>query len=451
MAKKQRPYGTQLVTPKIGANISIIYETGRVVSDAKVGTPISSYYRRIGHGSTISSQNGTDSRFRPVSHIKEAYTGMPLSTLDQYLYGEYERTLPYSSSQTWKEYIYRLAEDVHAKRYSNFTVACDSVNLSLASVPWASLSSTALQAMLPSFQKDNSWINFVLELKDFRRIGESLTSGFLSKWEKISSLAGFKKRDRPFAKLAKSHLSYSFAWAPLYRDLESLVNTMTGLKSRFDQLVRRQKKPQQSYWGTTVAGTSTARTLHSFGNDGPTGGWVGPFLGKYYWNVILNESKGIRYSATVRYRFTMPDVIGSTLGQLKAVLDVLGVSPNPAIIWNAIPFTFVIDWLVNVGRFLNSMRVDNLDFKTEISDFCHSAKFERTIQMEMGGNTYHYLKGYSLLGTSVVDYCSKSVYERRVGFPDFSGAIQTSGLNPREFSLLGALVGANAKRFGKRR
>lgn len=441
----------QTVTPINGANIAILYENGRWDSAAKVGTAISSYTRRIGAGSTISSQEGTDSRFRPVSHIKETYTGMPLSTLDQYLYGEYQRTLPYSSSETWKEYIYRLAEDVHAKRYRNFTAACDSVNLSIATVPWSSLSSTALLAMLPSFQKDNSWVNFVLELKDFKRIAESMSSGFLSKWEKLQSLVGYVKRDKPAAKLAKMYLSYSYAWAPLYKDLESLIKSMTGIKRRFDELVLRQKKPQQSYWGTTIAGSQTTRSLHSFGNDGPTGGWVGPFLGKYYWNVYLNASSGIRYSATVRYRFTMPDVIGSTMGQIKAALDILGVSPNPGIIWNAIPFTFVIDYFVNVGRFLNSMRVDNLDFKTEISDFCHSVKYERSIEMEMGGNTYNWQTGYKLLGMSTVDYCTKSVYERRVGFPDFSGAIQTSGLNPREFSLLGALVGANAKRLGRRR
>lgn len=450
MAKKQRPYGTQLVTPIKGAHISILYETGRWDGAAKAGVSISSYQRRIGHGSTISSQNGVDSRFRPVSHSKESYTTMPLSTLDQYLYGEYERTLPYSSSETWKEYIYRLAEDVHQRRYTRFTTACDSVNLTIATVPWASLSSTALQTMLPTLQKDNSLVNFVLELKDFKRIGESLTSGVLSKWEKIRSVAGFRRKDRPFAKLAKSHLSYSFAWAPLYKDLESLVLTMTGIKARFDQLVRRQKKPQQSYWGTFVAGTASDRTLHSFGNDGPTGGWVGPFLGKYRWNVYLNACSGIRYSATVRYRYVMPDIIGSTLGRLKATLDILGVSPNPGIIWNAIPFTFVIDWVVNVGRFLNSIRVDNLDFKTEISDFCHSVKYERSIEMEMGGNSYRWDTGYNWLGLSTTDYCTKTVYERRIGLADFSGAIQTSGLNPREFSLLGALVGANAKRFGKR-
>lgn len=375
---------------------------------------------------------------------------MPLSTLDQYLYGEYERTLPYSSSETWKAYIYRLAEDVHCNTYSNFASACDSVNLSLASVPWASLSSTALQTMLPSLQRDNSWVNFVLELKDFKRIGESVSSAFLSKWEKLGSLVSYRRRDRPAVKLAKAHLSYSFAWAPLYRDLESLVKTMTDIKSRFDELVRREKKPQQSYWGTTIAGTATGRTLHSFGNRGPTGGWVGPFQGKYYWEVYLNAGSGIRYSASVRYRFTMPEIVGSAMGKLKATLDLLGVSPNPAILWNAIPFTFVIDWVVNVSRFLNSMRVDNLDFKTEISDFCHSVKYERSIEMVMGGNTYNWQGGYKLLAKSTVDYCTKTVYERRVGFPDFSGAIQTSGLNPREFSLLGALVGANSKRFGKR-
>lgn len=451
MAKKTRPYGNQTVPAQTGGRIAILFETGKWTPDAKLGNLRSSYLRRIGVGESITSQSGKDARFRPVSHTKEAYQIQPLSTLDQYLYGEYQRTLPYSSSDAWKVYIYDLARDVHATRYSNFKVACDSVSTSIASVQWESLASTALQTMLPSFAAGNSFVNYVLELKDFVKVGQRLAGGVLKSWDTIAALLGYRRSDKPGAKLAKAYLSYSFAWGPLYRDLVSFVNTSNAFIKRYDELIRRANKPQQSYWGTTIAGTTTSDSLHSFGSDGPTGGWVGPFQGKYYWKVVLEASKGIRYSATVRYRYPVPEGLRSNVGRLKALLDTLGVSLNPAIIWNAIPFSFVIDWIVNINRFLSALRVDNIDFKTEIVDFCHSVKYERTIRMDMGGNTYHYSSGYSLLGNSTTDYCRKSVYERRVGLPNYLGAMQVSGLNPREFSLLGALVGANAKRLVRRR
>lgn len=433
-----------------GGRISILFETGKWTPNAKLGNAIPAYNRRIGQGETITSQTGKDGRFRPVSHSKEAYQAQPLSTLDQYLYGEYQRTLPYSSSDAWKVYIYDLARDVHGKRYNNFVVACDSVNMSVASVQWDALSSTALTTMLPSFAAGNSYINYVLEMKDFIKVGKRLTQGLMTTWDTIAALLGFRRSDKPLAKLAKSYLSYSFAWGPFYRDLVSFIKTTNAFIKRYDELIRRADTPQQSYWGTTITGTASSESLHSFGSDGPTGGWVGPFSGKYYWKVVLEASKGIRYSATVRYRYPIPEGLRSNVGKLKALLDTLGVSLNPAIIWNAIPFSFVVDWIINFNRLFSAMRVDNVDFKTEILDFCHSVKYERTIRMDMGGNTYNYQQGYLLLGNSTTDYCRKSVYERRVGLPNYLGAVQTSGLNIREISLAGALLGANAKRLGKR-
>lgn len=46
---------------------------------------------------------------------------------------------------------------------------------------------------------------------------------------------------------------------------------------------------------------------------------------------------------------------------LKAILDSLGFELNPGIVWEAIPFSFVVDWFFDVGGFLNRYKFDTLE------------------------------------------------------------------------------------------
>lgn len=452
------------VTPNVGANIRLQYTNGTVDPFAKYGTPISPYKRRFGEGSIITSSSGVDGRFRPVSHSKETYVAHPLTTLPPYLYAAYVRNTPYSSSTVWNEWIYRLYDDVHQKRYTQFTAACESVQLSLASVQWEAMSAKALNQMLPSFHTDNSLVNFILELKDFKNVVKyfdprNKTSNQLSAVEAFLGMnfRGIKsyhpnsaKGRKTMKQLSKGYLSVAFGWIPFYKDMVSFVKTISAFTRRYDELIARADKPQQSYYGEWLSGTAQSETLYfsteAGGGDGPTGGWVGPFLGKVRTKVSLGSTQGIRYHATIRYRYAIPSEIRSVVGRLRAFLDTLGVSQNPAILWNAIPFSFIIDWFVDVSGYLERLRIDNIEFKTEILDFCHSAKIERTIDMQMAGSNYNYAAGGEIrLAYLPTDSCTKSVYERKLGLPNFLTAMQTSGLDWRKFSLAGALYQANKR------
>lgn len=444
MAIKTKTYGRALSPAEMSGWSRFVYTDGSV-GVGQVGSLAPAYYRRFGRASIISSQDGTDGRFRPVSHTSETYVANPLSGMQPYLYGERNKRAP-SSSTVWKVYLYNLQRYVHGLRYANFENACNSVSLSTATVQWSSLAATALDTMLPTFAAGNSYLNYLYEFKDFKKIMQGFTLEFGKKLDSMALLVGFKRSDKPLKKLSSAYLMYSFGWGPLYRDILRFVETLSGFCARFDELLRREGSPQQSYWGTTIAGTATNENISFLDNgDGPLGGWVGPFLGEYCTLVSTLPSTGMRYSATVRYRYRMPDDIRSNVGVLKAALDTLGVSRNPAILWNAIPFSFIVDWFFNVSGTLNRMRVDNIDIKTEILDFCHSVKYEKVVQMSMRGTSWTEANGYKYQTWGVTDSCVKTVYERRTGIPNLLAAIQTSGLNARKFSLAAALANANTK------
>jgi len=80
------------------------------------------------------------------------------------------------------------------------------------------------------------------------------------------------------------------------------------------------------------------------------------------------------YHATMRFKYALPDM-SLIDNQIKAILDALGARWNPAIVWNAIPLSFLVDWIVGVGEFLEGLSVDNLEIPVVIEDFCHSVKY----------------------------------------------------------------------------
>jgi hypothetical protein len=59
---------------------------------------------------------------------------------------------------------------------------------------------------------------------------------------------------------------------------------------------------------------------------------------------------------------------------LRAVLDTIGFELNPRIIWDALPFTFVLDWFFDVGSFLGNFKIDTLELPIEYVDSAVSYK-----------------------------------------------------------------------------
>lgn len=57
-----------------------------------------------------------------------------------------------------------------------------------------------------------------------------------------------------------------------------------------------------------------------------------------------------------------------------AYLDALGIQANPAIVWDAIPYSFLLDWVLDVSDILEAQKKRNLDPVVTIHGFCHSYK-----------------------------------------------------------------------------
>lgn len=132
-------------------------------------------------------------------------------------------------------------------------------------------------------------------------------------------------------------------------------------------------------------------------------------------------------------------------GQINYFLDVLGINANPAVIWNAIPFSFVIDWFVNVGGFLERLRVDNIRAATTVTKFCVSARFERNFITGVLPYMKRITSDPPIWFPEVGVHVRATRYERRGFEPESIGMWLTPGmgLTGDKLSLATALAHAN--------
>jgi hypothetical protein len=122
--------------------------------------------------------------------------------------------------------------------------------------------------------------------------------------------------------------------------------------------------------------------------------------------------------------------------QLLGMMDSLGINMNPAIIWNALPWSFVIDWFIGVSRWLDDRKVLNMEPTINISRFLWSWKVARNIRVSAmrTGGTYNRPPNLVTLREM-----TETAYRRDTSLLH-SNSLIASGLSNKELSLGVALL-----------
>lgn len=443
---KTRPYGTQtIVTPLVGITLFESNGTPHQFGNNRTATCT----RRLGREESITTSKGVDGGFRPCTHTINEWVANGSSLTS----GPLQSLKPWTGA--WKinqTLVTGLQGQVHANRYATFLSSVAADLPSLSSVQWAALRAEALSTMLPSFSGDTSIANTIIELKDFKDIGNRIAQRGLSNASRIRrTQTGILHQQDPVSwsqtarRSSSLYLQYMFGWRPFINDVIELYRICKSIDERIRELVKRANSPQQRYYGRWVEGSAVNPSVLATGEDSPLGGYSGDFNPKVKWEVYRAASQGIRFHATMRYRYPVPPELTQAGGRAKALLDMLGINGNWSMLWNAIPYSFILDWFVKVSRYLNRLRVDNIPIKTEISDFCASAKIVKQYQFVLTDRNQLPNGTYVYGGKKVFDYVKASRYERKTGVPEWRSAVLLSGLSPTEFSLAGALVGSRIK------
>lgn len=194
------------------------------------------------------------------------------------------------------------------------------------------------------------------ESKEFFPMLKQTAKGFRDVWE---SIKGPRKVD-PFnvpKSLADQFLNVQFGWLPFVRDLVEIHKTYTNL----DKLVRQSRRDNGRWIRRkgTVSSSETTSTVTSQTFPACT-----PGLRSYYYrmspqnyygytNFYSQELTKVWFEGSFRYYVPSLDREGPGW-DLVNIMRQFGAFPDPSVIWNLTPWSWLVDWHTDVGDVIDN-------------------------------------------------------------------------------------------------
>lgn len=314
-----------------------------------------------------------------------------------------------------------------------------------------SLLDSAHQQILPGIRPRVSCLNFIYELKDFKH----MTSTFSHVGDTIDrighhfdllvgpnhamkTLRGLSMREIA-RRAADLNLQYRFNFAPLLSDLKGIFKAFKSYKADLHRQVEAAARVRTRHYKMAIPSNADNETETS-PHQAATFYYVSAEHSARECQVDVVSHRTISYEPA-KFHVEMQFYYLYSNWQrdhvvLLALMDELGVNFNPQIIWNAIPWSFVVDWVVNVGSFLKKYGMTNLEPVMVIQRSLWSIHRRR-----------HVATSVDYAGWNGIP-CS-SVYDeayRRQPYEMTSTSIQSSGLSLDEIVLGGSLLLSRRRR-----
>jgi hypothetical protein len=300
--------------------------------------------------------------------------------------------------------------------------------------------------MTPSLSTGFSLPVFVAELKDFRGIfdifSKNAQRGYLELAEKL--------RSRPLSTLssmlASGHLTWSFAIAPFISDLEKIYRILCTFRQKTQVFLDKAKALEQArHFRTALKGESLEEIL-SF--DARLGYWA-PFLVKMKAQLEPQTHSQLHeysYNCTMVFDYYVQTLIDID-NRLLGLFQQLGIKPDATIIWELIPFSFIVDWFFDVQEFITEhASLDVISAEVNIHKFMDSFRARvtyspdwSTLVPESGSSITAALLSNTAEATSCI---IATYYARYFTEPDVSEAqfVTDNGFNLSRVALSASLL-----------
>jgi hypothetical protein len=249
--------------------------------------------------------------------------------------------------------------------------------------------------------------NFLYELREMKSMIPSIDRSSLTKTASNNFLA-LEFGIKPFISDIKAILTLS---EKVDKRLSFLL--ASNAKSRGLSFKRTQLYPEPYSFerSTTAAGTTTNGFMVTF----------------------QRQSARVDFTVTGKLYQDLQDLAGH-LGKLRALTAASGFNKPARVVWNAIPYSFVVDWFFHVGKLLDSLSIQPFGGEYTVSNMGYSLKAEATYLCWQD-----FAKAYpankQLLGT-----ISYKGYERHFGLPVSSLFATDASLTPKQLALSLAML-----------
>ncbi len=307
----------------------------------------------------------------------------------------------------------------------------------------------ALSTMMPGIKAGLSSINTLIELKDFKSLPKTVSHlgefvDNLSKIPYVNIATSIYRQSKItlrqlFRGTASGYLEAKFNVLSFLSDLSALQKVLVTHQHQISELIARLGQVQVRHFSVDLnefplTFTDQSDIVRFVPPCGSASSIATTVVGRR--SVSSNPS---RFHVEISYNYMLNDFQVAN-AQLLGLLDSLGVNFNPRIIWNAIPFSFIVDWVVNVGRFLENFSHRNLEPKVNILHYCWSIKRDRSVFVDKtlvdNDNTQPEFGDIQVVPCRTV---RETAYRRQTGWPTPS-LLSTSGLSATEVSLGAALL-----------
>lgn len=243
----------------------------------------------------------------------------------------------------------------------------------------------------------------------------------------------FGRNPRGRAKLAAdSWLTYQFGWVPFISDLRAFYKTWKKADKIMQFLIRNNGQWLKREGAVAFNSDST---LVSY--QGPSSwGNLYPNLGSPFTMTNAAGSQTVtRVSSQKvwfegRFKYYIPNV-ETVVWSRKATAQLYGLYPNPALLWELIPWSWLVDWFSNVGDVMS-----NLDTGLAQNLVAKYAYVMGTTQ-----NHFDVVNKCRLANGQELNYVWTTDLTRKVRTEanPFGFGLTWEGLTPRQWSILGAL------------
>ena len=317
---------------------------------------------------------------------------------------------------------------------------------------YSDLEKAAMQSMLPLIKAELSLANSLFELKDIKSLVSTVSKNI--KIFNAQFLTGlFHRKSSATAKElvrsgADNYLQWKFNLAPLISDIASVKRAISRTVSRLNDLIARSGRPQHRHYRYVWMESSSESVSYAYTIDIPEYEVSQPQISwreatpQHCKTHMTSYPEPTEFHAEIEYNYNYTQFQREN-ARLLAFQDAVGLNFNPAIIWNALPWSFVIDWVFGIGQWLSQFTIHHLEPKINIRRYLISITRKRTITTSIDR-----IGVFSKWGTTngiPLPTMYEKAYRRFVTWPSLS-SIQSSGLNSQEFTLGSALVVSRRRR-----
>lgn len=262
----------------------------------------------------------------------------------------------------------------------------------------------------------------------------------------ITSFKHARKGGFPTAEMPGEYLNLQFGWKPVINDTVKLLSAVVDAEKHLKQYVRdsgRQVRrsytfPEEHWLIRDAVWTSSNSLFHrcpSTTNDAKR------VLGQGAGSSVREVITGFRQTYfSGAFTYHLPESLlerymanGGRTGAYTTAIDLLGIELSPSVLWNVAPWSWLFDWLFDIGEIIENLEA----FKSDGLVMRYGYLMTRTVyKRTLTGTDSTRINGTNRGPTSITFISERK--ERTRASP-FGFGLDPSSFTNRQWSILAAL------------